>query len=49
LAVAGLYGGDPERVLRARVDLVLAAVDFLNYQADLAETHRDLNKPEDTK
>ncbi|MGO8695999.1 MAG: hypothetical protein ACLQMF_20235 [Rectinemataceae bacterium] len=44
LAKAGYYGGDPERALEARVDHVLAAIEFERFVADYELVNYELNK-----
>lgn len=44
LARAGYWSGDPERVLKARVDLVLEAVEYENFMNDYSETEYEINK-----
>lgn len=44
LASAGLYGGDPEAVLRARGDLVIAAVQFQVFKSDYEDVYLELNR-----
>lgn len=45
-AKIGFYGGDPEKVLKARVDFVIAALDYDNFLTDYDNTFQELNKPE---
>jgi len=44
LAKAGYYGGDPEAVLRARVDMVLAVAQYEYFLAEYQEEEYLLNK-----
>jgi hypothetical protein len=44
LAREGFGGGDPERILAMRADLVLDAWEYINFQADYEETVAELNK-----
>lgn len=46
LAEKGYGGGDPEKVLKMRVDLVLAALDFQAFQGEYKRAYMNLNKPE---
>lgn len=39
-----MYGGDPENVLNARVDLVMHSYHFTNFMQDYEETSVELNK-----
>jgi len=43
LAKAGYGGGDPERVLNMRVDLVMLALEYEKFTADYERTYVDLN------
>lgn len=44
LAAEGYYGGDPERVMRARADLVLKAVQYVVFRGDYEDAYLELNK-----
>lgn len=44
LAREGFGGGDPERILGMRADLVMDAWEYVNFQADYEETLGELNK-----
>jgi hypothetical protein len=43
LARAGYYSGDPERVLKAPVDIVLAALHFEAFKHEYERTYYALN------
>jgi len=45
LAREGFWGGQPERIQQAPLDLVLDAWEFVNFQAEYEETTIELNKP----
>ena len=44
LARQGYYGGDPERVLKAPSDMVLAAADYEGFLADYEMAYYELNR-----
>lgn len=44
LAAAGYYGGDVERVLAARGDLVLAALQYEVFKGEYEDVFVELNK-----
>ena len=44
VAKAGYFGGDPERVLNARVDLVMAALEYEAFTADYEREYIRINK-----
>ena len=44
LARQGYYGGDPERVLKAPSDMVLAAAEYEGFLHDYEIAYYDLNK-----
>lgn len=44
LAKAGYYGGDPQAVLRAPADIVLAALQYEAFSSDYERTYMELNK-----
>jgi hypothetical protein len=44
VAKAGYYGGDPEKVLRGRIDHVLAIVEYEQFHIDYEFAHYELNK-----
>lgn len=44
VAKAGYYGGDPERVLAARVDLVIAALEYEVFTSDYEREYIRINK-----
>lgn len=44
LAKVGYYGGSPERVLRARVDHVLAALEYEMFVSEYELVSYELNK-----
>ena len=46
LAKAGYAGGDPERVLKMRVDMVIAALQYEGFQNDYELAYIDLNRGE---
>ena len=39
-----MYGGSPENVLNARVDLVMHSYHFTNFMQDYEDTSIELNK-----
>jgi hypothetical protein len=43
-AKCGYFGGDPESVLKGRVDLVLSALDYERYCNDYDNVYYELNK-----
>ena len=44
LARQGYYGGDPERVLKAPTDMVLAAAEYEGFLADYEMAYYELNR-----
>ena len=44
LAKAGYYGGDPERVGKGRVDIVLKAVQYEGFLNEYEETYIIMNR-----
>lgn len=44
LAKDGYGGGDPEKVLRMRSDLVVAAVQYEKFRNDYERTYYEINK-----
>ena len=44
VARAGYYGGDPARVLSARVDLVLAVAEYDLFVSDYERAFMELNR-----
>lgn len=44
IAKAGYYGGDPEKVLSARVDLVCAVLGYEKFRGDYEIADCELNK-----
>jgi hypothetical protein len=44
LAKAGYAGGDPERVLKMRADIVLAAIQYEKFVSDYENAFIELNK-----
>jgi hypothetical protein len=46
LAKAGYYGGDPEKVLQARVDIVLSLMQYESFRNDYQEVEYFINKPD---
>lgn len=44
LAKAGFGGGDPEKVLGMRVDLVMAAVQYETFVSEYERAYVELNK-----
>jgi len=44
LARSGYFGGDPEKVLAARVDLVLAAHEYEQFRSEYESVEYELNK-----
>jgi hypothetical protein len=46
LAKAGYYSGDPEKVLQARVDIVLSLMQYESFRNDYQEVEYFINKPD---
>lgn len=46
LAKEGFCGGDPERILKMRVDLVVASVEYVAFCGDYEKAFIELNKGE---
>lgn len=44
LAKVGYFGGDPERVLNGRVDLVLEALEYERFQGEYEDVYYEINK-----
>lgn len=44
LAKIGFYGGNPERILKAPVDIVLRMLDYEQFEADLSKAYEDIAK-----
>lgn len=44
VAKAGFYQGDPENVLKGRVDYVLAALEYNNFLFDYEDVFLEINK-----
>jgi hypothetical protein len=44
LAREGYGGGDPEKVLQMRADIVLAAVQYESFRGDYERAYYELNK-----
>lgn len=44
LAHEGYGGGDPEKVLRMRADIVLAAIQYEKFRSDYERAYFDLNR-----
>ena len=44
LAKAGYCGGDPERILGMRADLVMAALQYESFIGDYERTYLELNR-----
>jgi hypothetical protein len=49
LAKAGYYGGDPAAVLEARVDLVLAALQYEAFTDEYERSAMELNRGDGAK
>ncbi len=45
IAKFGYYGGDPEKVLQAKVDHVLLILDYEKYNDDYQDVYGEINKP----
>lgn len=45
LAKAGYYGGSPDAVMRGRVDMVLAALEYESYASDWQSAYSALHHP----
>ena len=48
LAKAGYAGGDPERVLKMRADVVLAAMQYEAFLNEYERTYVDINREGNT-
>lgn len=46
LAKEGFWGGDPERVLRARADLVLEALQYVAMLPEYERAYIEMNRPD---
>jgi hypothetical protein len=46
LAKAGYAGGDPERVLRMRADIVVSALQYEAFVGDFEKAYIELNREE---
>jgi len=46
LAKAGYYGGNPDAVLEAPLNTVLAIIQYENFTRDVESAFRDLNQGE---
>jgi len=46
LAKAGYWGGDPEKIMSARVDFVLDAFEFELFQVEYEDVLHEMNKPD---
>lgn len=46
LAKAGYYGGNPEQILKAPVDVVLDMLDYEKFESDLNQAYKDLREQE---
>lgn len=46
LAKEGYFGGDPSRVLKARVDVVQSILEYENFEADYVREEAALNQPD---
>jgi hypothetical protein len=44
VAKAGYYGGDPEKVLSARVDIVMDLIDYEAFTSDYEARYMELNR-----
>lgn len=44
LASSGWWGGDPEKVLSAPADLVMAAAQYEFFKAEYERTYMEMNK-----
>lgn len=47
MADAGMWGGDPEAVMRSRVDRVMQAFHFLQFKGVYDHAMFELNKPKE--
>lgn len=47
LASAGLYGGDPANVMRARADWVLKAMQYEAFKGDYEDAFVEMNRVEE--
>lgn len=45
VAKAGYYNGDPENVLKARVDYVLAVLEYEKFSFDYEAVYMEINTP----
>lgn len=46
LAKAGYCGGDPQKILKTRADLVMAMLDYETFEADYESQFIEINKGE---
>ena len=46
LAKEGFWGGDPEKVMRARADQVVEAIQYVTFLGDYERAYLDMNGPE---
>lgn len=44
LARSGYGGGDPERILRMRVDYVMAAIQYETFRSEFERTFVEMNR-----
>lgn len=44
MAKSGYFGGDPEKVFSARVDIVMQAIDYEVFLIEYEEKEAELNK-----
>jgi hypothetical protein len=44
IAKMGYYGGNPENVLKARIDMVVSIMEYEKYTIDYENTYWELNK-----
>jgi len=44
IAKAGYYSGDPEKVLKAKVDHVLMVLDYEKFTIDFEDVYYEINK-----
>jgi len=44
LAKIGYYGGDPEKILKARCDYVIAALEYEKFLSDYEDIYHEINR-----
>lgn len=44
LAKAGYYGGSPEKILQAPIDIVMSILDYESFEHDLSQAYEEIRK-----